>query len=173
MSLAKPANKLTPKDWERYPVWTFDLGNEGKPGRDETWMGPVKKLPATDIMNGGCRAKAKLACGKPVTLVLWAVDLNPEQTLRDLAQYRVKPMTKAERAEYLKQQTPQFTIFAKGEWWHSESNGPSDLTEALGLSIQDIFPISYDISDFAAGVDQAVKGKIPSPFRAYESSDSQ
>jgi hypothetical protein len=168
MPLAKPANKLRPKDWEKFPVWTFDLGNEGKAGRDETWMVPVKKLPATDIRNGGCRAEAKLACGQPVTLVLWGVDLEPEKTLSILAQYRVKPMTKAERAEYLKPKAPQFTIFARGEWWHSELNGPSDLTDALGLSIQDIFPISYDISDFATGVDHAVKGKIASPFRAYE-----
>jgi hypothetical protein len=167
MSLAKPANKLTPKDWKKYPVWTFDSGNEGQPGRDETWMVPVKKLPATDITNGGCRAKATLACAKPITLVLCGVDLNPEQTLKVMAQYRVKPMTKAERAEYLKPTTPHFRIFVKGEWWDSELNGPGDLTEGLGLTIQEIFPIDYDISAFAVGIDYAVKGKIPSPFRAY------
>ena len=105
MPLAKPVDKLTPKDWEKYPVWTFDLGNEGKPGRDETWMVPVKKLPATDILNGGCRAKATLACGQPVTLVMWGVDLNPEKTLKDLAQYRVEPMSKAERAYHLEPKT--------------------------------------------------------------------
>jgi hypothetical protein len=49
MSLTKSADKLTPQDWEKYPVWAFDLANESKSGRDETWMVPVKKLPATDL----------------------------------------------------------------------------------------------------------------------------
>jgi hypothetical protein len=165
MSLAKPANKLTPRDWETYPVWTFDLDNEGKPGRDETWMVPVKKLPATDIRNGGCRAKATLACGKPVTIVLRGVDLNPEQSLKLIAQYRIKPITKAERAERLKPKIPKFRIFVKGAWWDSQMNGLGDLTKALGLTIQEIFPIDYDISAFAVGVGFAVRGKIPSPLR--------
>ncbi len=166
MSLAKPANKLTPKDWEKYPVWTFDSDNEGKPGRDETWMVPVKKLPATSIMNGGCRSKATLANGQHMILVLWGVDLNPLKTLKMMAEFRGVPITAEESAKCLKPTIPSYTIFVKGKWWHSELNAPSDLIKALGLTIEEVFPIEYDISAFAIGVKRAVKGKIPSPFQA-------
>ena len=168
MPIAKPVNRLTPKDWEKHPVWTFDLDNEDKPGRDETWMVPVKKLPAVDIQNGGCRAKATLSCGQTIVLVLWGVILDPERHLKMVMRYRVKPMTVKERREHLKPAISTFTIFVKDEWWHSDLNGPGDLTKGLGLTIQDILPITYDISAFVVGVDRIVKGKIPSPFLAYK-----
>jgi hypothetical protein len=164
MSLAKPANKLTAKDWEKYPVWTFDLGNEGKAGRDETWMAPVKKLPATDIRDGGCRTVAQLACGEPVTLVLWNLDLNPERTLKLMAQYRVKPMTKAERNAYLSSCTPDFWIFANRKWWRSNWDGRAGLLKCLKRTLEEIFPIKYDISKLAVGADRIVRGEIPSPY---------
>lgn len=32
-------------------MWEFDLANEGRENRDETWIKPVKKLPVSDLSN--------------------------------------------------------------------------------------------------------------------------
>src|ERR1700733_3698394 len=88
MSIAKPTNKLTPDDWEKHPIWTFDLGNEAKPGRDETWMIPIKKIPVANLRNCGCLANASLACGRAVTVVLWGVKLQVEASPKEL-QYSI------------------------------------------------------------------------------------
>ncbi len=103
MSLAKPANKLTPKDWEKYPVWTLRFGQRGQPGQDETWMVPVKEsFPPTDdyewwVPGEGWNTQSFAPRDQFGTLVL-CVRLNPEQTLLKLYGFNiaVKPMTKAE-----------------------------------------------------------------------------
>jgi hypothetical protein len=37
---------------------------------------------------------------------------------------------------------------------------PAELAEALGLTLDEVFPIAYDISAFAVGPDDIVRGKI-------------
>jgi hypothetical protein len=171
MSLAKPADKLTPEDWQKYPVWTFDLGNEAKPGRDETWMTPLKKLPATDLRNGGCHANAILACGDPVTVVLQGVKLqnDPKENALWEAFARIQA---AQNLTPFKPQKMRYSIWVKDRWWMSKNDGhflslidfqkhePAELAAALGHTLDEVFPISYDISLFAIGPADIVKGKI-------------
>ena len=41
--LFKPCDELTPEDFERHPVWGFDLAMEGHhEDADETWVRPYK-----------------------------------------------------------------------------------------------------------------------------------
>ncbi len=151
MSYAKPCDKLTPDDLKKFPVWTLDLANEGVPGRDETWMVPVRQIPVASLDGCACMANASLACGKRVVATLWGIDL------KDL------------------RRTEQFvtiSLWLDGKWWAlsersfpSDSGGleshlPSDLASKLGLDISAVFPISYDISQFASGPEVIIRGKI-------------
>jgi len=173
MASAKPTDKLTPNDWKKHPVWTFDLDNETKPGRDETWMVPLKKLPATDLRNCGCNGNAKLACGLPVTVVLWSVklksDLDEDELWKNFARLR----SAAGRAPL--SNALQYGIWVKDRWWLTEREGgfmslgdykkrdPNELAQALGLDIDKVFPINYDISSVAVGPDTIVRGKLLAP----------
>ena len=44
----KPVDQMTLEDLKMFPVWEFCLGEDGGPGRDETWVRPVatKVVPA-------------------------------------------------------------------------------------------------------------------------------
>ncbi len=35
-------HELTPADFRTFPIWTFATGEEDKPGRDETWVRPLR-----------------------------------------------------------------------------------------------------------------------------------
>lgn len=46
----KACDALTPEDFERHPVWTFDVGlGERHPEADETWVRPAefRRMPST------------------------------------------------------------------------------------------------------------------------------
>ncbi len=45
----KPIDELTVKDFKRYPVWGFNLDEEGDEKCDETWVRLFKKLPVKDL----------------------------------------------------------------------------------------------------------------------------
>jgi hypothetical protein len=167
MSLAKPADKLTQSDWKKYPIWTFDLGNEGKPGRDETWMVPVKELPVTDLGNCGCQANASLACGRLVTAVLRGISLKDDPKEGVLWENFARLRSAANRQKPAKEL--RYSIWVKENWWiwHKESflslgdfksHTPADLAKTLDLSVEEIFPITYDISVYAIGPDTITKG---------------
>lgn len=61
------------------------------------------------------------------------------------------------------------SIIRDGEWFHLaryfdvalDTYGPEKLAEFLGLSIDEVFPISYDIGSLAVGDERALKGSIP------------
>ncbi len=42
-----------------------------------------------------------------------------------------------------------------------DTHGPAALAEFLGLGVNDLFPITYDISDVADGLEAVVKGTVP------------
>ena len=156
MSLAKPCDKLTPSDLEKFPVWTFDLGNEGVSGRDETWMVPVKKLPVTTLSNCGCKANATLACGRKVDAMVWSVDLK---SIRQTQQFiAISFWFKTKRwnlSRYYELERP--FVDEKG---FRETHAPADLALKLGLEINEVFPISYDLSRYAVGIPETVRGQI-------------
>jgi hypothetical protein len=58
----KPCDRLTPDDFEAYPLWGFDVSMEGSSeGADETWVRPFeyRSLPkASDVLFAAAKLKA-------------------------------------------------------------------------------------------------------------------
>ena len=44
VSTRKPVDGLLPDDLATFPVWEFATDEEGEPGRDETWVRPVRQM---------------------------------------------------------------------------------------------------------------------------------
>ena len=86
-----------------------------------------------------------------MTAMLWSVDL-----------------TSLQRNE----QFITIAFWLNGSWWHLskrpfrapdgsiETHLPADLATKLGLDLDDVFPIAYDISAFAYGLPEVTRGKI-------------
>lgn len=143
----KPINELTVADLKRHPVWRFLLSRESS--LDETWVSPVKSLPVSDLANRVVGTHAHMACGSPIFCLLGSVSLrDPKRT----------------------QQFIGLTVFRDdGERFHLAryfdvdyaDQGPEALAEFLGRTVEEVFPISYDMGSVARGHNEVTKGLIP------------
>ena len=149
MGKCKPVTELTVEDLTRYPVWEFDLEYESEDGQDETWVKPVKELPVTDLSNRVVGIQARFTGGATTYALLGNIDLRH---LRKTQQFLT------------------ISLLIGDSYWfplaryHDSGyarNGPQALARYMNLSLEEIFPISYDISNIARGLDAVVRGSIP------------
>ena len=145
--MAKPVDQLTPEDLEAYPVWEYDLGAEDAPGRDETWVRPVAERPVADLSNRVIGATVMLNSGVRLAACLSNIALGNEKATR----------------EFL-----FMSVWHEGAWIDLAryfdvdyaQRGPAAFCRALGLPVDDVFPIRYDISAHAHGFESVVRGMI-------------
>jgi hypothetical protein len=138
----KPAPELTIEDFQRYPVWEYTNDDTV----DETEVQPVVDLPVRDLENMILGILVGLANGTRVWAVLCGLGND------------------ARRNEHLL----SISIFKDGEtiflsrYWDVdyERRGPEFLSRSLGLSVDEIFPITYDARKFVVGEPVALKGAI-------------
>lgn len=147
--LYKPVNELTLANLKRYPVWKFDFSNEGKYGRDETWAKPVKKLPVTDLSNCIIGTPVKFANGVKVFAQLGNIDL---QHPRKTQQFLVIDLHIADDDWF------SLARYFDVDFTRRE---PEALARYIDIPLGDIFPITYDISKLARGIEAVIKGTIP------------
>lgn len=144
---AKPVELITISDLQEFPVWEFDIENEGQPDRDETWMIPVTELPVSDLSNRLVGTQAQLSSGEFVSCILGNIDLNNRQKTEQFLCLTV-----------LKDDGNQFFL---ARYFDSDydQQGPEALASFLGMSVDEIFPITYDISASAAGLESVTSDK--------------
>jgi hypothetical protein len=140
----KPIEALTIADLEENPVWQYT--NSDSAG--ETAVRPIKTIPVRSLTGRVVGAPAVLASGQRVWALFGNVDAsNPELTEHFLT----------------------LSVEKKGKWFtmaryhdfDAEENGPPALARFLGLRVEDVFPISYDISKYCRGERAALVGEIP------------
>lgn len=139
----KLVEHLTAADLDEHPVWEFLNDDE----LDETAVRPVKKLPVDSLGNRVVGTKVVLANGKRV----WATVCNVE----------VRDPTATEHFITL-------SLMRRGKWftlsrYHDVDyldNGPDGLASFLGLGVDEVFPISYDIRAHVVGDAAALVGQI-------------
>ena len=143
---AKPVDALTPEDLARFPVWEYDIGNESRRGRDETWVVPVSELPVSSLSNRVAGVTLRLGSREAVGL-LGNIDLNDPRATREFV---------------------SLSVYHAGSWFHLaryfafdwDRRGPEQLAAFLGLPVGEVFPIRYDLSGIAVGHQEAVLGRI-------------
>ncbi len=148
-NVSKPVQSVTPEDFAMFPVWEYDLDAEATEGRDETWVRPVEQYPVTDLDNRVIRASVFLHNGAQMVACLGNVALDNAESTR----------------EFL-----TLSLWFRGEWVdlaryfdvdHAQ-RGPEALSRRLGLPVTEVFPISYDISEHAKGLDSVLQGIVES-----------
>jgi hypothetical protein len=141
----KDVTEIVPEDFAVSPVWEFT--NEDTAETD-TMVRPVLDLPVVNLDFRIVGTRVCLANGQ----VFWAMldGIDPESAFR----------------------TRHFLSIAlyRGRWFHLaryhdaglEQFGPPALARFLGLSVEDIFPIAYDIRTLCIGDSNALHGTIES-----------
>ncbi len=115
---------------------------------DHFEMRPVRELPVTDLGGRLVGTRVRLRNGTEHWAVLGNVILNsPRQTEQFLTVGIEKDGQRFELARYFDSDY--------------DSRGPEQLAQFLGLPIDEVFPISYDLSAIAVGHPQVLVGRIP------------
>ena len=131
----KKIEELTIADLEAFQVWQY-ANDEEK--HDETAVRPVKKTPVKNLKTRFVSTQVLLANGAAVWALIGNVDAsNPRLTQHFLT----------------------LSVLRKGRWFtmaryhdfDSNERGPQALATFLGLRVDEVFPISYDISRFCLG----------------------
>ncbi len=145
-NLRKHFLDLTRADFESHPIWENDLSDEAG-DEDERYFMPVKKLPADDL--DGCLAgvQVRLANGKRVWCRMENVDLH---NLRRTEQLLYASFEKEGK---------WFGLSRYWDPWYKKKN-PAALAEFLGLPLDEVFPITYDLRPHVIGTAPSATGVI-------------
>ena len=139
----KNVEALTAQDLEHAPVWRFVHA----PALGDTVVGPVKRLPVQDLTGKIVGSRVRLANGTSRWAMLGNVGVDkPEMTEHWLT----------------------LSLEDQGRWFHLaryhdpayERFGPQALAAFLGLPVEEVFPISYDITAVVNGPPAALKGTV-------------
>jgi hypothetical protein len=136
-------SSLRVSDLEKYPVWRFANSDE----TDDTAIQPVKRLPVSTLTGKFVGTRVRLASGD----CLWGIVGNFDAKNVEMNEHFVT-----------------ISIERKGRWFHLAryhdadyaERGPQALARFLGLAIEDIFPISYDVRRFVKGNAAGLTGSI-------------
>ncbi len=139
------AENLTPADVQEHPVWEFVTD---VPDAPDTAVRPVDELPVQNLSGRLVGIRIRLRNGSWHWAILSNVSLrNPRATKHFLC----------------------IVIEKNGRWfelarYHDvdfERRSPTQLAKFLDLPLADVFPMEYDISDFADGEPSVIKGTVP------------
>jgi hypothetical protein len=120
---------VVPADFDLSPVWRYS----GSDSSGEVLVTPVRKVPVSDGVGKVFGTRVVLANGVLKDAVLSNVDEDPRQTTHFLP----------------------LSIFVGDRWFHlaryhdsrREELGPDALAAALAVSVDDVFPIQFDVRD--------------------------
>lgn len=139
----KPVDSLRAEDLRAFPVWQYT----GREGADETYVRPVKRIPVNSLTGKVVGTRVWLANGEYVWALIGNVDAkNPRLTEHFLT----------------------ISVERDGKWfglarYHDfdfTERGPDALARFLGLPVDTVFPLTYDITKVAKGEAAALQGQI-------------
>jgi hypothetical protein len=139
----KKAELLTTADLQQAPVWEFVNDDE----LGETAMRPIKKLPVKNLASRLVGTEVRLANGNKV----WGLLGNVKVTNPKLNEHFITLSVERDGI--------WFTM-ARYHDIERKERGPQALAKFLRLRIDEVFPISYDISRFSLGDPAALVGTL-------------
>jgi hypothetical protein len=145
--MPKPVDQLTAADLTAFPVWEYDLNDEATDGRDETWVRPVELYPVADLANRIIGTSVTLHNGVRMVARLGNVALGSETATREFLTLNLW-------------HRDQWTGLARYFDVDHARRGPRALSQQLGLTVDGVFPILYDISAHAQGLEAVLRGSV-------------
>jgi hypothetical protein len=139
----KPVESLTLSDLQENPVWKYTNNDE----LGETSVRPVKKFPVASLAGKIIGTQVRLSSGPVVWALIGNIDANNKR---------------------LNKHFLTLSLERNGKWFHLaryhdfdfSSRGPDKLAQFLGLPVDDVFPISYDVRKFSRGNPDALTDAI-------------
>lgn len=136
----KAFSKLTVDDIKNHPVWEFSSN-----GRSVI---PIRSLPVKCLTGRAVGVEVTLANQTRIWAILTNVSLDTPEYNPHLTSARLD---------------------VSGEWFDLgryfdadyEDRTPRHFSELMGLSVNEAFPISYDLSSVAIGTQESLVGEIP------------
>jgi hypothetical protein len=144
MDNAKLFPLIQVSDLEQHPVWETILEDEA----DDPSCFPVEPLPVTNLDSRFVATRVRLANEKHVWAMLFNVDLTDSRKTEHLVHLRIE-----NNGEW----------FWLARYWDIdfEQSGPDALAQFLGFSVDEVFPIRFDLTGLATGLASVIKGQIP------------
>jgi hypothetical protein len=137
---SRPLEEISFQELLDVGVWEYDLDEEDYTDeQDETWLRPTLEVPVDDSFFGVFAVPVRLGNGQQIPAVLHCIDLREPTKDNTAAGLTV------EKDEI--RCCDEFDVMA----------------QFLGLSMDDVFPITYDLSAYAIGHSEAVRGVINRP----------
>lgn len=140
----KPIEALDVSDLQKHPVWQF----ANVDGANETLVRPIRRLPVARLTGRVVGTRVDLANGTCV----WGLLGNIDERNARLTEHFLTLSVFHDRN--------WFTLARYHDFDYSEK-GPNALARFLRLSIDEVFPIAYDIRPYAKGEAGALTGLIP------------
>lgn len=144
----KPIDKLTPKDFGKFPVWEYCNDLEAK-FADETVVRPITELPVSDLSNRVIGTAVRFANGVSAPAMLCNIDLNNHVHTEHFVTLTL-----------FRNDGAKFHL-ARYHDIGAETRDSAVCAKFFKLSVAEIFPITYDIGSVAMGVPGSIRRKIP------------
>jgi hypothetical protein len=144
----KSVGKLTADDLVAFPVWEYVNEDAGNSDQDETWLRPVDTLPIHSAEYRVIGTRIRLANGFAPLAMLGNIDLaRPDRTAHFLA---------------ISVFGPKGDTFDLARYHDADAGrrSPEALAAFLGLRVEDVFPIEYDIAGLVLAEPGAAQGVV-------------
>jgi len=139
----KTVDALKVPDLEAFPVWQYTSREDV----DETIVRPVKRTPVASLTGKVVGSQVVLANGARAWALIGNVDpTNPRMTQHFLT--------------LSVEHNDRWFALARYHDFDFAEHGPEALAQFLNLSVDDVFPITYDIRQVVKGDAAALHGQI-------------
>ena len=144
-NISKIIDRLTVQDFSKHPVWRFENNDAENP--NDRRVRPVLELPVKSLTGCLIGTQFLLRNGTNKWAVLSNITVtNPRKSKHFLAAWIENHGKWFELARY-------FDVDYK-------RRGPQQLALFLDMLVDEVFPISYDVSPFVQGNVDALRGQI-------------
>lgn len=145
--LYKEPFELTPEDLKVHPVWEYRSGDDDENVSD-TIVCPVEDLPVSSLDGRIVGTEATLANGSTAWVILANVRLDDPRVTQHIISVSV---------------LGDDSVFHLSRYWkpdYERQQGPDALAAFLRLSVDAVFPLTYDISEFCKGDLASLRGTV-------------
>jgi hypothetical protein len=152
LNTRKPVHKLLIRDFRSFPIWEYAIDEENEPGRDETWVRPVRsKFVPKGVYSQLVSARFTTASGKRLNGFMTVNTAGGRVEVLSgvvLGQLRFRPIPMVSRALAVKRR----------QKWAIQTR--DELVAAIGQSEPTVLPLKYSLLVLIHGEKSYRQGRI-------------